>query len=103
MLLLSFPCLSRLSSHCTNVQMFLMELPHHAGHCGFRSRLSGGGDSCYVTDHIVIGSLFINFLVLNQLQAVSVLHITFIALAWPCLWLFLVLECSAGFCSCTHS
>lgn len=83
--------------------MFLMELPHHAGHYGFRSGLSGGGDSCCVTDRIVLGSLFINFLVLNQLQTVSVLHIAFIALAWPCLWLFSVLECSAGFCSCTHS
>lgn len=45
--------------------MFLMELPHREGLCVFCGTLSGGGDSCYVTDHIVIGRLFIIFLVLN--------------------------------------
>lgn len=65
MLLLSFPCLSHLSGYCAKGQMFLMELPHREGLCVFCGTLSGGGDSCYVTDHIVIGRLFIIFLVLN--------------------------------------
>lgn len=47
MLLLSFPCLSHLSSYCAKGQMFLMERPHHERHV-FCGTLSGGGDLYYV-------------------------------------------------------
>lgn len=51
--------------------MFLMELPNDQECCVFYVRFSGGGDTRYVNYRIVIGRIFIIFLVLNQLEAVS--------------------------------